>query len=117
MKRLRAMSPAFETPVFYYRPYPGSEIAELARRRGYQFPRGLEAWADFDYVGGRSPWLSAAEQRRVERFTFYVRQAWAGGAWRWPLRALSRWRVARDVYAWPFEKRLVELVRKPQAVS
>jgi len=117
VKRLRAMHPAFETPVFYYRPYPGSEIADLARRRGYEFPRGLEAWADFDYVGGQSPWLTRAEQRRIERFAFYVRQAWSGGAWRWPLRAASRWRVARDVYAWPVEKRLVELVRPRQAVS
>ena len=117
VKRLAAMSPAFETPIFYYRPYPGSEMADLARRQGYEFPRGLEEWAGFDYVGGRSPWLSAAEQRRIERFAFYVRQARARGAWRWPLGALSRWRLARDAYAWPFEKRLVELVRRPQAVS
>jgi len=117
VKRLGAMSPAFETPVFYYRPYPGSEIAELARREGYEFPRGLEAWADFDYVGGRSPWLSADEQRRIERFVFYVRHARARRGWRRPLGALARWRLARDAYAWPFEKRLAELVRRPQAVS
>jgi len=117
VKRLRAMSRGFETPVFFYRPYPGSEIAELARRGGYAFPRGLEAWADFDYVAGRSPWLSLAEQRRIERFTFYVRQASSRGRWRWPLRALSRWRVERDAYGWPFEKRLIELVRRPQPAS
>ncbi len=117
IKRLRAMHPAFETPVFYYRPYPGTAIAELARARGYTFPRGLDEWAAFDYVGGRSPWLSEAEWRRIERFKFYVRQAWSPGRWRGPLRAMSRWRCARDCYAWPIEKRLVELVRPPQAVS
>ena len=117
IKRLRAMHPAFETPVFYYRPYPGSAIAALAQARGYEFPRGLEAWADFDYVGGRSPWLSDVEWRRIERFKFYVRQAWTPGRWRWPLRAVSRWRCTRDFYAWPLEKQLVELVRPPQAVS
>src|SRR4029453_11109870 len=34
MKKLRSLSPDFETPVFYYRPYPGTEIAETARARG-----------------------------------------------------------------------------------
>ena len=35
-------------------------MAELSAERGYVFPRGLEEWADFDYVGGRGPWVSAA---------------------------------------------------------
>ena len=81
------------------------------------FPRGLEAWADFDYVGGRGPWVSAERWRQVERFKFYTRHAWQPGAWRWPLRAASRWRCDRDWYAFPVEKALVELVRPPQQVS
>ncbi len=44
-----------------------------------RFPRGLEAWADFDYVGGRGPWVSAARWRQVERFKFYTRHAWQPG--------------------------------------
>jgi radical SAM superfamily enzyme YgiQ (UPF0313 family) len=117
IKRLRGMHPAFETPIFYYRPYPGSEIAELARARGYEFPRTLEAWAEFDYVGGRSPWLTDAQWRRIERFKFYARHAWDSGRWRWPLRTVSRWRCARDFYAFPVEKRIVELVRPPAPAS
>ena len=35
------MSPRFETPIFYYRPYPGNPIADAARAGGYVFPRGL----------------------------------------------------------------------------
>ena len=68
-KRLRSMSPRFETPIFYYRPYPGNPIAEQARSEGYAFPRGLDAWADFDYVGQRGPWVSAdalAPRRAVQ---------------------------------------------------
>jgi radical SAM superfamily enzyme YgiQ (UPF0313 family) len=117
VKRIRAMHPRFETPIFYYRPYPGSDMAEFARARGYEFPKGLDAWADFDYVGGRSPWLSDAERRRIERFKFYARHAWDAGRWRWPLRAVSRWRCTRDFYAFPVEKHVVELVRPPAPVS
>jgi anaerobic magnesium-protoporphyrin IX monomethyl ester cyclase len=117
-KRLRSMHPRFDTPIFYYRPYPGNPLADRARAEGFRFPRGLEAWADFDYVGGRGPWVTAARWRQVERFKFYTRHAWdAGAAWRWPLRAASRWRCDRDWYGFPVEKALVELVRPPQQVS
>jgi radical SAM superfamily enzyme YgiQ (UPF0313 family) len=116
-KRLRGMHPRFETPIFYYRPYPGNPIANQAERAGYVFPRGLQEWADFDYVGSRGPWISSERWRQVERFKFYSRQAWQPGKWRWPLRAAARWRCDRDWYAFPVEKALVELVRRPEQVS
>lgn len=116
-KRLRRMHDAFETPIFYYRPYPGNPLADEARRQGYVFPETLEAWADFDYVGQGGPWVSARRRRDVERFKFYVRHAWKPGRWRWPLRAAARWRCEHDWYSWPVEKRLVELVKRPQQVS
>lgn len=116
-KRLRGMHARFETPIFYYRPYPGNPLADLAARGGYEFPRGLEAWADFDYVGGSGPWVDAARWRHVERFKFYSRQASQPGSWRWPIRAAARWRCDRDWYDYPVEKALVELVRRPEPVS
>jgi anaerobic magnesium-protoporphyrin IX monomethyl ester cyclase len=116
-KQLRRSDPAFETPIFYYRPYPGNPMAEQSADRGYVFPRGLEAWADFDYVGGRGPWITPERWRTVERFKFYTRHAWKPGAWRWPLRAASQWRCDHDWYNLPVEKFLVEFVRPPQQVS
>ena len=41
-KRLRRMHARFETPIFYYRPYPGNPLAERARADGYGFPQGLD---------------------------------------------------------------------------
>ena len=118
MKKLRALSPAFETPVFYYRPYPGTEIAEAARAGGLVFPKTLEEWADFDYVGRRGPWVSEELFRRVERARFYARHAFGpSGPLRWPLRAVSRWRCQRDFYGFPVEKRLFEWLRPPLPVS
>lgn len=116
-KRLRRMHPRFETPIFYYRPYPGNPIADRARETGYQFPRGLEEWADFDYVSGRGPWISSQRWREVERFKFYTRHVWQDALWRWPLGAAARWRCERDWYAFPVEKALVELIHPPQQVS
>ena len=116
-KTLRRMHPRFETPIFYYRPYPGNPIADEASSRGYQFPRGLREWADFDYVGDRGPWISPRRWHQVERFKFYTRHAWQPGAWRWPLRAASRLRCEHDWYAVPIEKALVELIRPRARVS
>lgn len=116
-KELRRSNAAFETPIFYYRPYPGNPMAELSAAIGYVFPRGLEQWADFDYVGGRGPWISAAQWQKVERFKFYTRHAWKPGAWRWPLRAASQWRCHHDWYGLPVEKLIVDLVRPQQQVS
>jgi len=116
-KRLRGMHTHFETPIFYYRPYPGNPLADAAHASGYVFPEDLDGWADFDYVGARGPWITPSRWRRVERFKFYTRHAWQPGKWRWPLRAASRWRCERDWYAFPVEKALVELVRRPEQVS
>ncbi len=116
-KSLGRANPAFETPIFYYRPYPGNPMADQSAAQGYVFPRGLEEWADFDYVGGRGPWISAEQWRTIERFKFYSRHAWKPGAWRWPLRATSQWRCNRDWYGMPFEKMIVDFLRPPQQVS
>jgi len=116
-KQLRRSNPDFETPIFYYRPYPGNPMAELSAERGYVFPRGLEQWADFDYVAGRGPWITPAQWQQVERFKFYTRHAWKPGAWRWPLRTTSQWRCNHDWYNLPVEKLIVDFVRPPQQVS
>jgi radical SAM superfamily enzyme YgiQ (UPF0313 family) len=116
-KELRRSDAEFDTPIFYYRPYPGNPMAELSAERGYVFPRGLEEWADFDYVGGRGPWITAEQWRRVERFKFYTRHAWKPGAWRWPLRTTSQWRCRHDWYELPVEKLIVDFVRPPQQIS
>jgi radical SAM superfamily enzyme YgiQ (UPF0313 family) len=108
VKRLRAMSPEFETQIFYFKPYPGSSITQEAVARGYQLPRTLEEWSAFDYVGSKGPWVSDQKYRRVERFKFYERLAWDRvPRWKRPLQAVARWRCRRDAYGLPIEKLLL----------
>jgi len=109
MKRLRAMSPDFETMVFYFKPYPGSTITQEAIARGYQLPRTLEEWSTFDFVGSRGPWVSDEKYRHVERFKFYQRLAWDRvPAWKRPFQHIARWRCRWDAYAWPVEKLVLD---------
>lgn len=118
VKRLRAMSPQFETPIFYYQPYPGSRIADEVVRSGYELPTSLEAWADFDFVGGTGPWVDARTHRLVERFKFYNRFAWGPETWpRRLLQTVARWRCRRDWYHVPLEKVLVERLKPMSRLS
>jgi radical SAM superfamily enzyme YgiQ (UPF0313 family) len=117
--RLRAMSPDFRTPFFYFRPYPGATLTEDAVRDGYRLPASLDEWAAFDFVGSaRSPWIPADEQRRIERFKFYQGLAFDRvPLWRQPLQRAARWRCRRHAYRWPIEMTVGQLVRPSEALS
>ncbi len=108
-KRLRSMSPDFATPIFYFKPYPGSPLTDDAVRDGYTLPCDLDEWARFDFIGSAGPWVTPEVHRRIERFKFYQRIAWVPGSpWSRPVRALARWRLRRDAYSLPIEKTLGE---------
>ena len=107
IKRLRGMSSKFETPVFYYKPYPGSALSQSVQA---DVPTDLDGWATFDYVqGAAGPWVRAETYRMIERFKFYNRHYWPGRhPLRRPLAWLARQRCRIDWYGWPLEKALVE---------
>lgn len=119
VKRLRAMSPKFETVIFFYQPYPGSPIADLVRDSGYPMPQTLEQWAEFDYVESYGPWVPQEKWERVQRFKFYQRFAWSenGSLLKWPFKRLARWRCEKDFYEFPIEKRLVEWLKPATSLS
>lgn len=104
-KKLRSMSPQFLTPIFYFKPYPGSELVIEAVQRGYRLPETLEAWAVFDYVAGEpGPWVTTEKFRLIERFKFFHELAWmpANGIKRL-LQRIARYRCSKDAYRWPLE--------------
>lgn len=104
-KRLRSMSPNFETPIFYFKPYPGTSITDDAVRDGFTLPCSLDDWSRFDFIGSAGPWVSPEKHRLVERFKFYQRIAWTPGSlWSRPVRRLARWRLERHAYGLPVEK-------------
>lgn len=108
-KRLRAMSPDFSTPFFYFKPYPGSEIVTEAVARGLTLPDTLESWSTFDYVDGApGPWVTPNTLKLLERFKFFQalasEQASKRRAW---LQSLARYRCSRDDYRWPIEMHLL----------
>ena len=117
-KRLRALSPGFQTPIFYFKPYPGSSITDEAVRDGYALPSSLEEWADFDFIGSAGPWVSPDKYRLIERFKFYQQIAWdQPRLWQVPIQRLARWRCKHEFYALPVEKLVSNWLRPEQRLS
>ncbi len=117
-RRLREMSPSFQTPVFFFKPYPGTPLTDEAVREGYRPPSTLEEWADFDIYDAESPWVTPERSRLVAGFRHYQEVAYSRGpAWKEPLRRLARWRCERSAYAFPVGKAVSELLSPPQNLS
>ncbi|MEL6820936.1 MAG: radical SAM protein [Calditrichota bacterium] len=118
VKRLRRMHSGFDTPIFYFKPYPGSSITADVVKNGYQLPQTLEEWAEFDYVGSAGPWVTPEKYRLIEHFKFYSKLAWGQKHWLYaPFRSLARWRCEKDYYDLPWEKRLLEWLRPAPELS
>lgn len=117
-RELNSMHSGFTTPIFYFKPYPGSKITQEVVAQGYELPQTIEEWADFDYIGSSGPWVSPAKYVMVERFKFYNKLA--GRRRRWftaPLQRLASWRCDTLQFAWPWEKMLADRILPRQQLS
>ncbi|MCB0685488.1 MAG: B12-binding domain-containing radical SAM protein [Saprospiraceae bacterium] len=109
-KVLNSMHPDFTTPIFYFKPYPGSKITEEVLQAGYQLPENLEAWTKFDYIGSSGPWVNNKKYQLIELFKFYNKLGWSRKrTLLFPLQKMARWRINRSNYRWPVEKFLAEV--------
>jgi radical SAM superfamily enzyme YgiQ (UPF0313 family) len=104
-RRLRSMSPDFLTPIYYFKPYPGSALVIEAVARGFRLPETLEAWAQFDYVAGEpGPWVSPEKFELIERFKFFHELAWKKASrGKRLLQKIARYRCTRNDFRWPIE--------------
>jgi anaerobic magnesium-protoporphyrin IX monomethyl ester cyclase len=118
-KKLRSLSPNFLTPIYYFKPYPGSALVIEAVERGFRLPQTLEAWAQFDYVAGEpGPWVSPEKFELIERFKFFHELAWKRiSRGRRLLQRLARYRCSRDEYRWPLEMLFTRWLVPPQKLS
>ena len=93
MKALREIDGEFETPIYFYAPYPGTELADRMPALGFTPPSRLEDWEHVDLDHSIGPWISEPVRKWVPRYNFYLRHgyqrraAWAG--------ALLHYAVAR----------------------
>ena len=117
-RRLRKMSADFELGMAYFKPYPGNAIADQLTNEGYRFPKGLSEWANFDYIGSSSDWISEAQYKHIESFKFFQRVAWDKSKFLYtPFRRIAAWRCERNNFKLPIEKIIYEFIRPPARIS
>jgi radical SAM superfamily enzyme YgiQ (UPF0313 family) len=118
-KRLRAMNPTFETPIFYFKPYPGSAIVTEAVAAGFRLPDNLVEWSQFDFVAGLpGPWVTRAKYRLIERFKFFQEHAWKHTSSGMDvLQRIARYRCDRNEYRWPIEMLLMRWLQPGERLS
>jgi anaerobic magnesium-protoporphyrin IX monomethyl ester cyclase len=117
-RRLRAMSPKFTTPIYYFKPYPGTPLTDEAERKGYVPPKTLQEWADWDWFDSTGPWATPERERLIERYKYYQEVAYQEPArWKRPLQRLARWRCEGSRFALPIEQVVSQWLNPPQALS
>lgn len=110
IRKLANMSPKFETPIFYFKPYPGTTITDDVVRSGsFTLPESIEEWAAFDYVGSRGPWVDDEKFNFFENFKFYLRiYRWRKRPMLKPLSAIAGWRLRSSNYSFRLDKWCIE---------
>ena len=119
IKRLRKKSNGFETPIFYFKPYPGSEITQNVVKNGFELPKSTNEWGEFDYIGSSGPWVSKEKEEFFEAFKFYLKWGYNKHASPLlkPLKAISKWRCETEQFGFPFEKAIIERLKPAQQLS
>ncbi|MDH3252661.1 MAG: hypothetical protein OEM41_07700, partial [Ignavibacteria bacterium] len=114
IKEIKRINPEFEFSVFFYTPYPGTELFHYIVSKGYRVPSTLQEWSNIDFITYAGYWINDEERRYVDRFKFYTKlgteQSYRRG-WTRPLHHLAAYRARNDYFRFPVEQELVNFVR------
>ncbi len=115
---LNSMHPNFRTPIFYFKPYPGTPITDNVIKNGYKLPETVHEWSDFDFVGSSGPWVSKEKYDFFEKFKFYLKFAYSKQKMIYkPLQILARLRCKYKFFKLPLEKIIVDEFFKKQELT
>ena len=115
---LNSMHPDFHTPIFYFKPYPGTTITDNVVTDGYDLPQTVSEWSDFDFVGSSGPWVSDEKYNFFEKFKFYLKFAYSNQKTIYkPLQLLARLRCKYRFFNLPLEKKIVDVFFKKQQLA
>lgn len=119
VKKLRSQSKKFDSPIFYFKPYPGSTITKEVVEKGYVLPQTTDEWSNFDYIGSSGPWVSKEKEQFFENFKFYLKLAHSEkrNIAVYPFKELSRWRLKKDRFQFPIEKKVYSMFMNEKKLS
>jgi anaerobic magnesium-protoporphyrin IX monomethyl ester cyclase len=110
--KLRLLSPLFETPIFYFKPYPGSDIVNSMMQNGYKLPETLDDWANFDFKMKENYLMSDSKYLFIENYKFYLKLS--GGPetiFKKPLKILAKYRLKKNNFKILFDKKIIQFIK------
>jgi radical SAM superfamily enzyme YgiQ (UPF0313 family) len=73
IRRAKVADPALRARIFFYTPYPGTELYQKALEHGLKPPDRLEDWAVYTLRKFRAPWFKKDPRWKLEIFAnFYL---------------------------------------------
>lgn len=118
VNELNQMHPSFSTPIFYFKPYPGSTITEEVVRKGYALPQTIQEWSEFDYIGSSGPWVSKEKYYFFENFKFYLKLGYTKQKLIFkPFQYVARLRCESNFFKFSIEKTFFEMFFKKEKLS
>ncbi len=118
VKELNQMHPSFSTPIFYFKPYPGSSITDEVIKKGYVLPKTIHEWSDFDYIGSSGPWVSEEKYNFFEKFKFYLKLGFTNQKRIYkPFQSIAKLRCKYNFFSLPIEKKIFDILFSKQHLS
>lgn len=71
--RMKELDNQIRIPAWrIFTPYPGTDLYKLAIEQGWQPPRNLEEWADYDFNTVRMPWMKGRKKKIIKNAIFLI---------------------------------------------
>ncbi len=113
IKAIKAIDSRFDFNIFFFTPYPGTELYNYIASKNFRLPQTLTEWSDIDFIFYSGYWVSRKEQAYVERFKFYHKLGYNGhrSVFFRPINSLAAFRRKHDFYGFPIEKNVINFIR------
>src|SRR6185436_8414082 len=76
LKAIRRTGERLETSIYFYSPYPGTELVQELESRGLRLPEKLEEWENFNIEGAWLPRNNPRFVQRIRSLNFYLRHGY-----------------------------------------
>lgn len=119
IQKMKQLDPQIRIPSWrVFTPYPGTDLCGIAVKEGWQPPKALEEWANYDFKTVRMPWLKGKQKRIIKNVSFLINYLEMGKTFgRGIFFKLAKifgklvdWRWEKHLFSWVPEKHFVNLM-------
>ena len=80
IQRMKQLDPQIRIPAWrVFTSYPGTDLYEISIREGWQPPKALEEWAEYNFDTVRMPWVDDKKKKIIKNVIFAINYLEMGG--------------------------------------